>query len=380
MATAAAPSRAGPMLSPKARMRLFWLKLHRWMGLTLLVFMFMFGLTGSAMVWQDGFEALVHPARYPSAPTTSFAPTDAFLEAARTELGANDRISGFRVKPGEGAIVVAGQITSEAPLKLGPPGRVQLWVHPQTGQVLDRQNDGLGVVWALHASHGYLLWKGWGREAVAILGGFLIAMSAIGLWLWWPGAKAALKSLKWRKTFSKSLNLHRQTGALLGVVMIVEALTGAWIALPRVFEGLIEPAGKAGRVQSEAPPRSPTLADPALSVEAAVAAARGTAGTAAPLVSVFLPSEEKPVWSIAFEGAAVSVVDADGVATVKPQPVRSPAGKVTDVMEGVHAGAMGGPVWQVIVFLSGIVLSLLSVTGIFIWLQGRSRLKKRKAA
>lgn len=380
MATVTAPApRREPMLSPKARLRLFWLKIHRWMGLTLLVFMFLFGVTGSALVWPDKFEALVHPARFPAASTAQFTPSETWLAKARAALPAGDRISGVRVMPGDGSILVAGQVSSPAPLGLGPPGRVQLWVHPQTGEVLDRQDGNLGLVWAMHAIHGHMLLKNVGREVVAVLGLFLVLMSAIGLWLWWPGAKAILMSLKWRKQFSKSMNLHRQTGAVLGVVMIVEAVTGAWIALPRMFENLIEPDGKAGRVQSEGPPRTPTLADPALSFERAVALARTAAGTTAPLITIFPPSEDRPAWSITFDGAAVAVDDASAVATVKPKPERTPAGKVTDMMEALHAGHTG-PIWQMIVFLSGIVLALLSVTGILLWVQGRTRSRKRKPA
>lgn len=375
MATAAASPRPAPMLSPKARVRLFWLKLHRWMGLALLVFMFAFGFTGSVLVWPETFDSLVHPARYPAASTAQFAPTEAFLEKARAALPPGDRINALRVSEGSGAILVAGQVSSPAPMGLGPPGRVQLWLHPATGEILDRQDGNLSFLWSMRAIHGHMLLKGWGRQVVALLGLALMIMSGIGLWLWWPGRKAAVKALKWRRQFSRSMNLHRQTGAVLGVILIFEAFTGAWIALPRLFEGLIEPAGQTGRVMSEGPPAARPLADPALPVERAVEIARSKAG-AAPLVTVFLPSETTHSWSIAFAGKAVAVDDRTGEATLRPRPAPGRAARVTDTMEALHAGNMG-PVWQIIVFVSGVILCLLSVTGILLWLQGRARLRKR---
>lgn len=377
MATAAPPApRTGPMLSRTTRVRLFWLKLHRWMGLALLVFMFAFGLTGSVLVWPETFDALVHPARHPAAATARFTPTEAFVDRARALLPAGDRVSGVRVAQGEGAILIGGEVSSPAPLRLGPPGRVQLWLHPATGELLDRQDGNLGFLWSMRAVHGHMLLKGWGRTVVAILGLALMIMAGIGLWLWWPGRRQAIAALKWRKPFSRSMNLHRQTGALLGLVMIVEAATGAWIALPRLFEGMIEPQGASGRVMSEGPPAARPLADPALPVERAVAIARAAAGTAAPLVTLFFPSEDKPAWAVTFAGASVTVDDATGAATLRPAPVRGRAARVTDTMEAIHAGDMG-PVWQVIVFASGIVLCLLSVTGLLLWLQGRARSRRR---
>lgn len=377
MASAALP-RPAPALSPKARLRLLWLKIHRWMGLTLLVVMFAFGFTGSVLVWPDALDRLINPARHTGAATAQFTPDEAFLARARAALPAGDRISGLRVSGGQGAILVAGQVSSKAPLDLGPPGRIQLWMHPQTGAVLDTQNGNLSFNWAMHAIHGHLLLRDAGRAAVAIAGLFLLATSIIGIWLWWPGRRNLLKALKWRKQFSISMNLHRQTGAVLALVMIVEAITGAWIALPRLFEAMIEPGGSSGRVVSEGPPPAPPLADPALPIERAVAIARGAAGSAAPIVTIFTPSENNPVWKVSFADGAVSVNDMTGAATPQQAPVLGRAARVTDTVEAIHAGDMG-PVWQVTVFLSGIILCLLSVTGLLLWLQGRAFRNRRKS-
>lgn len=374
----AALARPAPTLSRKARLRLFWLKVHRWIGLLLLVAMFAFGFTGSVLVWPDAFDRVVNSARHPAASTARFAPDEAFLAKARAALPAGDRISGLRINGPSGAILVAGQVSSKAPLGLGPPGRIQLWLHPETGAVLDRQNGNLGFNWAMHAIHGHLLLKGIGRTTVAIAGLFLLATSAIGLWLWWPGRRNLLRALKWRRQFSIPMNLHRQTGAILALVMIVEAATGAWIALPRLFEAMIEPGGKTGRVASEGPPPAPPLADPALPVERAVAIARDASGSVAPIVTIFTPSENNPVWKVGFADKAVRVDDTTGAATVQPAPTPGRAARVTNMVEAIHAGDMG-PVWRVIVFLSGIVLCLLSVTGLLLWLQGRA-FRNRAAA
>ena len=91
---------------------------------------------------------------------------------------------------------------------------------------------------------------------------------------------------------------------------------------------------------------------------------------------MFLPTTARPVWAVVLAGVAgpvsVRVDDATGGARrVPPQP-RGRAMRVVSLMERTHAGDLG-VVWQVIVFLSGIALSLLSVTGFLMWLRGGMR-------
>jgi len=379
MATIAAPVRSGPMLSRKARVRLFWLKLHRWIGLALLVVMAAFGITGSVLVWPDTFDAMVNPGRYTPADASGFVPTEAFLEKARAALPEGDRISGLRVTE-SGTVMVAGDVNGPPPAGLGPPSRVQVWLHPETGAVLDRSAGTGGFIWAMHAIHGHLLLKTFGREAVALSGVILLFTSVVGVWLWWPGRRNLVRALAWRKQYSKSMNLHRQTGAVLAVVIILEAATGTWIALPRLFGQLVEPSAEAARAPTEGPPVSAPMARPALSIDDAVHRAAGALPGAGPLVTVFTPSETNPVWAVSLRTSAgpatVLVDDTNGSTTVREEPAPGRAARVTSVMEAIHFG-QGPFVWTIIIFASGIVLTLLSVTGLLIWQQERARRMKR---
>lgn len=381
MATVAAPARSGPVLSRKARVRLFWLKLHRWIGLALLVVMAAFGITGSVLVWPDTFDAMVNPGRYTTVDASGFAPTETFLEKARAALPEGDRISGLRITE-SGTILVAGDVNGPPAAGLGPPSRVQVWLHPETGAVLDRNEGAGGFIWAMHAIHGHLLLKTLGREAVALSGVILLFTSVVGVWLWWPGRRNLVRALAWRKQYSKSMNLHRQTGAVLAVVIILEAATGTWIALPRLFGQLVEPSAEAARAPTEGPPASAPMARPALSIEAAVHQAAGALSGAGPVITVFTPSETNPVWAVSLRTpggpATVLVDDTNGSATVREEPAPGRAERVTSIMEAIHFGH-GPLVWTVIIFASGIVLTLLSVTGLLIWMQERARRMKRGA-
>ena len=52
-------------------------------------------------------------------------------------------------------------------------------------------------------------------------------------------------------------------------------------------------------------------------------------------------------------------------------------------MDEIHAAHLGGPVWQFIIFLAGIILTALSLTGIYMWWKmraGRIRVQAMRRA
>jgi hypothetical protein len=56
---------------------------------------------------------------------------------------------------------------------------------------------------------------------------------------------------------------------------------------------------------------------------------------------------------------------------------------VARLMRRIHDGTGMGTMWQVIIFIGGIIPALLAVTGILMWLHARRRdraMRKRRAA
>jgi uncharacterized iron-regulated membrane protein len=342
--------------------------------------MFMFGATGSALVWPTAADSLIHPDRYPDVAASDFRPDEAWLTKAAASLGNVDRISGIRWPDGgSGAIMVAGKTSGPPPMGLGPPNRTRIWIHPASGSVLDRTTTNAEFLWALHAIHGHLLLKNWGRKAVALSGLFLLISAITGLVLWWPGRVRMIRALKWQKGYSTAMNLHRQTGALIAIVIIIEAVTGAYVALPRMFAGMIEPGAVTARAEMEGPPPSPPVSAPKQPIAAVIQTAEAAIGKGGALQSVFLPLENKPSWTVNIvlpHGPRTVVVDdQSGLATIKPAPAPSRADRVEKVMIDLHFGRSGA-IWQIVVFISGIALALLSITGFLIWLKrGRPKAK-----
>ena len=109
----------------------------------------------------------------------------------------------------------------------------------------------------------------------------------------------------------------------------------------------------------------------ASAVERAQAAAPGRVS------SVGWPTNLKPEWSIEVSPAkgrpaSVTVSDADGAAKVAPAPPGPPRQTIARLMRQIHDGNDMPFIWQLIVFLGGIIPAILAVTGIIMWWRART--------
>jgi uncharacterized iron-regulated membrane protein len=368
---------SSPQGTPGSRVRaqLLWLKVHRWIGLGLLVVFAVFAITGCALVWPVAFEKLMHPARFGSSTAAQPVPLASALLNAQAALGASDTVAAARFVDGDSTLLFVGQIAGPPNFGLGPPRRHRAYVDRGSGTVLTTWDGRADAVWWMRALHGHLLIRSYGREIVAGAGLFLLASGVSGLWLWWPGRKRVAAALKWRKQASVSMNLHRQTGAAIVIVLLVETFTGIYVAVPGVFAKLIDPQASSEH-GPEGPPASPTRKEILTSIDTVARSALAAAPPAARLESIFLPTERSSMWvvNVATNDGAMTVLVDDGTraATVRPAAAPTAAERVERVMIDTHFGRLG-TVWSIIVFLSGVILTLLAITGLTLWLERRRR-------
>jgi hypothetical protein len=149
-----------------------------------------------------------------------------------------------------------------------------------------------------------------------------------------------------------------------------------------------EPAATQSKAKGPAAPdraraqRARPLVETQRSVDQALAAAQPHATGALTLVT--WPTDQAGEWKIAFarEGgpAEVEIDDANGE-VAPPRPPR-PETRAR-LMRRWHDGTGMGPVWQVVIFIGGIIPALLSITGLVMWWRSRfwraALARKRKA-
>ncbi len=365
-----------PYFSPRAKRRQLWLTIHRWLGIVLLIPMAVLGVSGSVQVWPEQTEALLNPQREVAASADPASITAEHITAARTSLAEYGPIT--RIDLGEPGTPIMATSAPYAPPRLGNRGPVarQAWVDPQSGAVIDNA-DNSGFMSFMHLLHGILLIPEIGRQIVGIMGLFLTISGISGIVVFWPGTARVVAALKWHKRDGKLLNLHRQSGFLLSLVLIFEAISGAWISFPGLFAMLVEP----GVEQPERPRRNfGPQGEPLEAEDAAWMAAleAGQAAYAGRPMSISAPTVESHAWTVTLAGqgvnATVTVPLGEGAVSVEeapafngPPPPSTRAGAVAMFMRGAHYATIGGLLWQILVFLSGIALTFLAISGVWVW-------------
>ena len=379
---------AQPYLSPKAKARQWWLKIHRWLGLALLVPMAVLGVTGSAQVWPEETEAFLNRHREVAATADAAAITAEQVATARTALEAYAPLASIELGE-QGQPIVASSAVYAPPLHgIAGPQRRQVWIDPESGEVLDDASTSGSFMWYMHFVHGVLLIPEIGRQVVGWMGVFLVISGITGLVIFWPGARRFFAALKWQKRDGKALNIHRQSGVILSIVLIVEAITGAWISFPAFFAAIVEP----GVEQPERPRRGGGPDTPPLAMDdAAWIGALDQARAAYPgrPTAITAPVAADGAWQVSLKRdnmvADVTLPLAGGAPLVEEEvaregrpPPSTRAGAVSMFMRQLHYATIGGFIWEVLVFLSGLALTFLSLSGIYIW--GKRKLKRRRKA
>jgi uncharacterized iron-regulated membrane protein len=332
------------------RLRGTWFTVHKWIGISLAILIIPISVSGAALVWHDWLDAQINPQRFAVSTGEARLTPSRYAEAARMRAGPQDRLVSIRYpEDGEGPMIASLASTRQS--GGGPPQRTNVWIDPGTGQVLDAAGSNSGLVRVVHNLHGSLLAPGWGRTVIGVVGAFMFISCLTGIWLWWPITGSFRRGFRWKRQNSTNANIHHLVGFWILLPLAMLSFTGAWI----VF------APSAPR-----PPAAQTLAQTRLTPDAALAAAQPLAGNAR-LTGITWPTDRDP-WKLAYERVGeVTVSDATGAATA-PQRAARPQ---RPLMRRWHDGTGMGPVWQIIIFIGGIIPAILAVTGLVMWWRSR---------
>ncbi|MFS0772210.1 PepSY-associated TM helix domain-containing protein [Sphingomonas sp. 1P08PE] len=359
----------------KLAWRRTWFQVHKWIGLILAILIIPISLSGAALVWHDALDRLVNPARFATSGTTLLSP-DAYVTAAWGVLKPGDRVAQLTLPDHGGPVVVAAAPPPAPGAKPqgGPPQRTNVYLDPPTARVLDVASSRGGLVRFLHVLHGSLQVPGVGRSIVGWIGVAMMISCFTGLWLWWPTVGKWARGLRYRRHRNTDTNLHYLMGFWVALPLFVLSLTGAWISFPAFFAGLTGQGAAPRGPDRGAMMRAQPLAAPGQSVARVVGGAAPLAG-GAPLRSIAWPTDKSPDWTVTFAGEdaprQIKVADDTGTATPATAAAARPQNGIARLMRRIHDGDGMGIVWQVVIFVGGILPAVLAVTGIIMWWRAR---------
>jgi uncharacterized iron-regulated membrane protein len=381
------PSDTSPPPAPlRLRLRRIWLLAHGWLGLSFGAVMALFGLTGALLVfvapllrWEIGDALFVAP---PSSAVQGLDPArlDAYLAAARAANPAITSLDGLYAPH-------TTPVPGTAPLVLAhlddPSGAQHHYVIP-LDPVAATAAPGFifETTWAGRLLMLHIGLVPWGFTLVSAAGLVLVLSSVTGLLLWWPMKhrwRSALPPAADAAPRPRWLAWHNFAGIWLLVPTLVVTLTGVWMMQPAWLDPVADTlAPLAPEPDHDAfTARIAVRPSPDLPVNQLAAAALA-AHPGHVLMSLSAPHEpgDPAIASLLpvtareprREGTRVWLHPGTGEILQTRREIDFNAADVTKAwLRPVHADLGLGLPGSVIVFLTGISLPALYVTGAWLW-------------
>ena len=365
-----------------AQLRRLRLNVHLWIALSLVALLVPISISGSLLVWHDEIDSVLNPKRYAvSGPQVSLQPSEylAKAEAAVADDPTKPRATALRYpEPGWPVRATMRAQPREAGAR---PRLLNVYLDPPTGKVLDVVDFRASLFGFLHVFHENLTIPEYsGRQIVGWAGVGMLILSLTGIWLWWPRGGDFLRGLRWRRSSLFTFNLHHLLGFWISLPLAVVSATGIYLSFPQTARETMSsiapmtPQGQRGFGQ--------VAQHTALTADQALAAALKAEPNGKP-VALFLPVQqrERPLaWrtqiSRAGSGDIVTLMTDDQSGQTSPAVVPLSGDRAAAWIRWIHEGSRGGPVWAVLVTLTGIFPTIFAVTGIIMWLRKRSDRKE----
>ncbi len=381
--------------------------LHRWFGLAVALFLFISGLTGAVISWDHELDAWLNPQLFhaASAPDTGAARSGlelaAQVEARDPRVRVNYTLTAL--EPGHTALMsVEGKIDPAIgkPYELGynqvavDPVSGKLQGTRQWGEVSLARENLLPFLYKLH--YTMHIPDGWGIEfgvwLMGIIGIVWFVDCFIALYLSFPNLRSWRKSLafRWKEKGHKlNFDLHRSGGVWVWLLLLILAVTSVSMNLQtQVMRPLVAKfstlSPNAFDSRTPQPPEKPV--QPLLTREQAVVLAKAEAakrGWTLPAGGVFY-SSSYGLYGVGFFEADNDHGDGglgnawlyfdgrDGSAAGGVIPGTGSAGDIfLQAQFPLHSGRILGLPGRIMISVMGLLVAMLSATGLIIWLRKR---------
>ena len=372
-------------------MRAALVRLHRWFGLALAAFLIVAGLTGSVIAFQRELDAALNPHLFTR---VSEGPVLGFDELARRVQAQLPGATVGAIQPPAGfvrsALVRVDAVQGQPALAFD-----EVFVDPATGRVLGTRMWGEwcasreSVVPFLYKLH-YTLhlpgqWGAWVMGGIAIvwvldcLVALAITVPRGGRLEGWRRAASIKRGASGQR---RTYDLHRAPGLWLWGLLLLLAVSGVALNLK---EEVFRPAvslfsSVAPPVFNQPVPSSARVRSVGFDAAARAAERHAADHAFAGTVAYVLHSPALKAYGVAIAAAGqrdpragwgpawIFVDDRDGSIRAAELPGLGSAGDVVmQIQYPLHSGLIGGLAGQMIVCVTGLVVALLSITGVLIW-------------
>ena len=351
------------------------LSIHKWLGLIAGIFILLMGLTGSALVFDDEIERLIHQdVIYQPDSDQAVSVDKAYSSIIEKHPNRDVR---FTHIPEEANRAIEAEIRQ-------PDNRRYLYIHPATGEILrDLDSYDTFSYWMLKLH--YTLHSGfWGEVMILIAGLIFIGSLITGFWFY---RKALWRVLtfkirpRFRDLKSGSSELHRTVGVWALIANLLLAVTGTVIIVIIVMTN----AKKSGPDPLPQPP--PVEA----SIDGLMTQVKNTYPGFDPSY-ISMPRQEggqitfyghmNTDWPIHYRFSNYVQFDPATGSQINSFFIRNKplTTHLLSVTYPLHFGNWGGIAIKILYCLFGLAPAVLSITGFIIWQKRNSRKQSIKKA
>lgn len=365
-------------------------KLHLYIALIFFIPLVLQGLTGSILVFEKPITNFFLHQKHDFA-KGEIAPVSEIIKSAVTSVPEdfNANFVRFSFEENDPAFV---RFTKSAPKK----SFLEVVIDPVSLEVVAVKNPEKEFFSFIKKLHTNLLIQGeLGRNIIGILGIILLFMTISGIIIWWPKKMNKFKSAitfdlsdteTKRGVFFVHKSIHKAVGFWTFALMFIASFSAIYLAFPKqVTTGITKVfSGENLRVKmseirlEKSSENSAKKSKSSAEIDEVVALAKQDLHDAK-LISVNLPMKSEQAYRLNFISknqrddtplVAVFVDQNQKKIIQKFDPKFYSTGEIIVAWQPyLHEGRGLGATWKTLVFLSGFLMLIFSITGITIWSQ-----------
>jgi uncharacterized iron-regulated membrane protein len=371
-------------------------QLHRWVGLAMAVFLVIAGLSGSLLAFYSELDSVINPALYPMVDTTRPALSMAELAAHASTLAPGTTVTDVYLREPERAEVSVAGADAFDTLLLNPVSGAEL-ARYRWGDIAQGRVNLMPFIYRLHYE---LALSGPGIWIMGIVALLWTVDCFVGFYLTLPARKKSSSRKSWWQRWQPSwrisykarfkrfnFDLHRATGLWLWAVLLMFAWSSVYMNLYDTVYTWTTQAVLDYRPSWTAitPPATPSITPP-MSWQSAQERAefllrqqaeKNNVTVIAPVSLRYKASSDAFVYKVRTDrdmqtrrGVTELTFDAhSGALRLFLLPKGQYSGNtVSNWLYALHMGNVFGMPWRIFVCVLGVLLAVLSISGILVWL------------
>jgi uncharacterized iron-regulated membrane protein len=363
----------------RINLRRIWLKIHRWVALSVGWILAAVGLMGAILIVAQPLDKWMHPEFF-KADTASISPMASLpavsLQTIREQLTETfgNKVT-FNMRPPRDAgdtfwVLVRGE-----------PWSGTVYLNPVTGKEQGRRGEYDGFVNVTFKLHSALLLQDTGKAILAWISLAYLILLISGLVLWWPKRWPPSLKIELRKGVLRGLfDMHRIGGAVLGLLIAVSVATGAYMAWRPLGQFVTTLSGSKA-IKPPAISKDDVAKGPAISLDELAAHAQAQFPDDQ-IGYIFLPVKKDQAVRVRMKLA--DDPHPNGLTSVYLHPKTGevlavnrwneldPGARAFSIVYPLHTGELGGVLLEAVTFISGLALGMLGITGIWLWWRRRT--------